>query len=133
MATPYAKNALAAIRERYGYKTTIIHLSCEEEIRKQSELKRRESGVVQCTEKDFQDKQTMFYTLLGDYIHSANTILFCYRQNMDTYTWAAKLEQNQLSVFDDPALAHIQKLHDAAVEEGFWSKTTGTKIERDLN
>ncbi len=124
MATPHAKNALTAIRDLYGYKTTIIHLTCEEEVRIQSAKKRQEEGVVQCTEIDFHEKQAKFFTLLGDYINSANKVLFCYRHAMDATTWAAKIEDQQLFIFDEPSLLAIQKLHDAAVEEGFWAKTT---------
>jgi hypothetical protein len=124
MATPFAKNALMAIRNLYGYKTTIIHLTCEEEVRNKSEKKRQESGVVQSTEKDFYEKQKMFFTLLGDYISAANRVLFAYRHDMESTLWAAKIEQNQLLIYDSPALNAIQTLHDSAVGEGFWRKTT---------
>lgn len=122
MATPYAKNALSAIKNLYGYKTTVVHVSCDEEIRKLSEQLRRKSGVVQCTDKDFIDKQAMFFTLLGDYVKVADRVLFCYRGSISDFTWAAKVEKTHLEIYREDTFEKIQQMHDAVQGDGFWKQ-----------
>lgn len=123
MATPYAKNALNAIKNLYGYRTTVVHMTCDEDVRKISEEQRRKSGVVQCTDKDFVEKQAMFLTLLADYLKFSDNVLFCYRGSFDKSTWAAKVEKGSLVIYDEPAFVKIQETHDAIQGSGFWKKT----------
>ena len=125
MATPYAKNALTAIKNQYGYNTTIMHLTCDEDIRIQSEKQRRDSGVVQCTDQDFKDKNVMFFSLLGDYLQSADNVFFYYRGVFDRATFAAKVKasQGEVTVYDEHDFAKIKEMHDAAQGRGFWKKT----------
>ena len=52
MADPRSINALEMIGGGYGYHRTILYVTCEESLRKESELKRREGGIVQCTDVD---------------------------------------------------------------------------------
>lgn len=124
MATPYAKNALNAIKNIYGYDTTIVHVTCPEEIRKASECERRSHGVVQCTPRDFEEKQKLFFSLLSDYVQSAHRVLFCYRGEMTRSTWAGKVENGQWDIYDPSAFASIQQIHDMAQGSGFWKKST---------
>lgn len=123
MATPYAKNALGAIRNMYNYRVTVVHVTCAEDVRKVSEELRRKGGVVQCTDQDFKDKQAMFFTLLSDYLNCSDDLLFCYRGSYDQSAWAAKVEKGSLIVYDAAAFAQVQKIHDAAQGEGFWKRT----------
>ncbi len=122
MATPYAKNALSAIQNGYGYRTTVVHMTCAEDIRRLSEERRRAGGIVQVTDKDFIDKQALFLTLLPDYLKFANQVLFCYRSTYETSTWAAKVESQQVTIYNDEALQKIQKVHDQVQGEGFWQR-----------
>lgn len=127
MATPFAKNALKAIQNLYGYKIAMIHVTCDEEIRKESERQRRARGVVQCTDADFYDKQRLFFTLLEDYIASAPTIFFCYRSDMSTISWAAKIDQGRLFTYDAASFHKIWEAHDAANGVGFSEKIFSEK------
>jgi hypothetical protein len=122
MATPYAKNALTAIRDLYGYRTTILHLTCSDEIRRASDALRRKNGVVQCTEKDFVEKQALFLTLLSDYIQYSDNVLFSLRKNLEETIWTAKLEKGVLTIYDLEALQKVEEVHDAAQGQGFWEK-----------
>jgi hypothetical protein len=123
MATPFAKKALEAIKHLYGYQTTVIHVTCDESVRKESEAIRRKGGVVQCTDTDFVEKEAMFFTLLADYVNFSDKVLFCYRGRLDQSTWGAKVEKGILSMFDEAAFAKIQEAHDAVRGEGFWKRS----------
>jgi len=119
MATPYAKNALLAIKNLYGYKTTVVHMTCDEDVRNKSEQLRRKNGVIQCTDKDFKEKQEMFLTLLADYVNCSDKVIFVYRACLDKCVWAAKVENGKLEIYDKAAFEKIQQAHDAAL----WEKT----------
>jgi len=122
MATPRAKNALGAIKTTYGYNVTILHVSCDEEVRKASEAKRREGGVVQCTDKDFEEKNALFYTLLGDYVDCSDCLKFYDRSEMGTMTHAATHEKGRLTVHDRVAFDRIKSRHSEAVWEKAFPK-----------
>ena len=119
MATPFAKNAMTSIKNVYNYTVTIIHVTCDENLRAESEKRRREGGIFQCTDIDFGERQKMFFTLLGDYISCANKVLFCYRHEMDKITWAAKVEPGKLLTYDKAALDKIKEAHVAKQGEEF--------------
>ncbi len=122
MATPHAKNALDSIRNWYSYRTTVVHVTCDEEVRKASEELRRKGGVVQCTDQDFKEKQAMFLTLLPVYPAHADRVIFHYRGTYDQSTQAATLEKGTLTIHNEAAFIHIQKIHDAAQGQGFSKK-----------
>lgn len=120
MATPLAKTVLSSIKHTYGYRTTILHMTCEEPIRKASDQLRRHRGVFQCTEKDFVEKQAIFFSLLADYIAFSDRVLFCYRGSVDRFVWAAHVENNTLEIYDETAFVKIRQAHDAAQGDGFF-------------
>lgn len=121
MASPYAKSALLAVHNTYGYTTTVFHVTCNEEIRAESKKQREESGIVQCTETDFIDKQNLFLKLLGDYCSGADQIVFYLRDKMDHVTLAAKKQGTSYSIIDSEAEKEISNTHDTYNGNGFWS------------
>jgi len=123
MATPPSIKALQAIKGLYHYKRTVVHVTCDEQVRKASEAKRTSREEVHCTSKDFVEKQKMFTALLADYIKCSEKVLFCYRGEFDNFVWAAKVENGKLEIYDQKAFAKIQEIHDAAQGSGFWKRT----------
>jgi len=106
----------------YGYSIHIIHVSCPDSIRADSENKRRGGNVVQCTDEDFAAKGNMFYQRLGDYLTHADIMDLYYRGEMDTYVHAATKTGQDLHIFDGSAYAQIFKLHNAAQGEESWQR-----------
>lgn len=74
LATPPALGCESLIRSFYGYKTTILHLTTAEPIRRLLEKMRRDKGMVQCTPKDFEEKQLFFVKSLPGYAKLPNVI-----------------------------------------------------------
>jgi hypothetical protein len=118
----HLQKMLASIRNVYHYPTTIIHVSCDENIQQKSELERQESGVIQCTNSDFKEKQALFVTLLGDYINAAHTVLFYYRKSMDSSICAAYCNEDRLCIYNPSAFSSICEIHDAIKGAGFSEK-----------
>ena len=113
MAIPPAMNALSAMKNHYGYHTTLLHISCDEEVRKQSEVNRRAGGVVQCSDEDFVKKNDMFYTMLELYLTVPDKVVFSYRDKLYHSEWAAKAEKGCLEIYDAKAFDAICQAHDS--------------------
>lgn len=116
MATPNAVRALDAIEHRYGYEVTILHVTCDEEVRVRTEEDCRARGIVQCTPKDFKEKNGMFFSLLPEYVK--HRVVFYWRGEGETVC-AAKMDKGELVVYNREAFAQIIRLHDAAQGAGF--------------
>lgn len=120
MASQYTRTVLEAIHQ-YGYTILMIHVTCAEEVRIASELARRERGVFQCTDEEFNAKQRSFVSLLPEYMGLADSIFFYYRGEMDSMVLAAQKVLQEILYWDTEALKAIEMLHNALSGEGFWS------------
>ena len=119
MATPPSMKALQAIKDLYQYNRTVVHVTCDEQIRKESEVFRRKGGIVQCSDKDFPEKQAMFFTLLPEYVKCSDKVIYCYRGSFDRFDWAATAEKGRLKIYDQTAFDKIQGIHDFSQGSGF--------------
>ncbi len=131
MASPYAKYSLQAIMNNYGYKVTILHVTAPDEVRKASEAKRQENGVVQVTPIDFEEKQKIFLKLYEDYLNNAHQVFLYYRGEMGDAVCAASVKDVCIETFNKNAFQAIQNIHDRAKgEEGAFLKACQERAKK---
>lgn len=122
MADPRSIDALRMIGGRYGYKRTLLHFTCGEELRLSSELTRREGGIVQCTDEDLVKKGKQFHKRLSGYLEESEDIVFLYRTDMKTVVEYGRRENLKFE-FTNPGLAQKAAVeHDTVCGEGDWEK-----------
>lgn len=124
MADPRSIDALKMIGGGYGYHRTLLHFTCEENLRRDSELKRREGGIVQCTDDDLVNKGKQFHERLAGYLEQSEEIVFLYRTDMETVVEYGKKKDKELTITQDILKQKAVKEHDAVCGEGDWEKVT---------
>lgn len=122
MADPRSIDALKMIGGGYGYHRTLLHFTCEEDVRKASELKRREGGVIQCTEEDLVNKGKQFHERLEGYLAESEEIVFLYRTDMQTIVEYGRKKDKQMTFSNEDLRRKAVKEHDAVCGEGDWDK-----------
>ncbi len=119
MTSPIIGKLFNSLKTDYGRTIHLLHVTCDEAIRKASEEQRRAGGVVQCTWEDFTTKMTMFCDRLPDY-RLADKIDFHFRSDMHGYTLAATWQSDKFTVANSTALQHIRALHDQYKHGGYF-------------
>lgn len=122
MADPRSLTAMEMIGGGYGYTRTLLHFTCELELRKASEKNRRENGVVQCTDEDLVNKGNQFHERLEGYLKQTEDIIFLYRTDMETVVEYGRMADGQLTITDPVLREKAAKEHDAVCGEGDWNK-----------
>lgn len=125
MTSPAITKLFTALKQDFKRSTTLLHISCNESVRKASEEQRRARGVVQCTWEDFATKMTMFCDRLPDY-RLADKIDFYFRSDMHGYALAATWLSGELTVANSTALQYIRTLHDQYKHAGYFDSCIPT-------
>ncbi len=68
MTSPAIDKLFNALKTNYNRTIHLVHVTCDETVRKASEEQRRAGGVVQCSWEDFATKMTMFCDRLPVYL-----------------------------------------------------------------
>jgi len=127
MTTPFAKPVLSNISTVYGRSIAMLHVTSPNDIRMATEAKRRENGIVQCTDQDLINKGNDLYHRLDDFLRTAAQISFYYRDAVDGVpVLAATWEKRKMTVLNSSAVEEIIKQHDQRKGDGYFSAVLGT-------
>ncbi|MBM3893548.1 ATP-binding protein [Candidatus Dependentiae bacterium] len=119
MTSPMISKLFSSLKTDYGRTIHLLHVTCDEFVRKASEEQRRAGGVVQCTWEDFATKMNMFCDRLPDYL-KVDHVDFYYRSSMHDYTLAAMWQTKKLTILNNTALQHIRAVHDESKQSGYF-------------
>jgi hypothetical protein len=113
MTAPVAilEKIFTTLKTVYGYSIELLHVSCNEFVRKESELLRRAGGVVQCSWEDFANKNTAFFARLPHYL-AADQVTFFYRSKLEAVDVAATVRNGVLDIICQQGFAAIRQLHE---------------------
>jgi hypothetical protein len=120
MTAPAAvlEKIFATLKNVYGRKIHLLHITCNEAVREESEHARRARGVVQCTWEDFHNKNTAFFARLPQYL-VADQVDFYYRSKLDNAACVASRSNGKTIVSNSEGFTAIQQLHEDNVKGSF--------------